>query len=128
MADRIELIGLEVFGRHGVFEHERRDGQTFVIDIVLWVDFAAAAASDDLADTLDYGRLADRAVAIVAGPARNLIETVAAEIAADVISDARVQDVEVTVHKPGAPIPHTFADVRVIARRTRSADDANMDQ
>ncbi|BBY56249.1 dihydroneopterin aldolase [Mycobacterium koreense] len=119
MTDRIELRGLRVRGHHGVFDHERRDGQDFVVDVTVWLDQAAAAASDDLADTYDYGALADRAVTIVAGPARNLIETVAAEIADDVIADARVDAVEVSVHKPQAPIPHTFTDVAVVARRSR---------
>lgn len=119
MADRIELRGLTVRGNHGVFDHERADGQDFVIDIIVWIDQAAAAASDDLNDTYDYGVLAERAAAVVAGPARNLIETVAAEIAEDVIGDQRVHAVEVTVHKPHAPIPLTFSDVAVVARRSR---------
>jgi 7,8-dihydroneopterin aldolase/epimerase/oxygenase len=119
MADRIELRGLTVRGRHGVFEHEREDGQDFVVDIVVWIDLADAAASDDLADTYDYGLLADRAAAIIAGPARNLIETVAAEIAEDVMNDRRVHAVEVTVHKPQAPIAQSFGDVAVVARRSR---------
>ena len=122
MTDRIELRGLTVRGNHGVFEHERVDGQDFVVDLTVWVDLAAAAASDDLVDTLDYGALAQRAAAIVAGPPRNLIETVAAEIANDVMSDARVHAVEVTVHKPSAPIPLTFGDVAVVARRSRRGD------
>jgi 7,8-dihydroneopterin aldolase/epimerase/oxygenase len=119
MADRIELRGLTVRGHHGVFEHERADGQDFVVDIIVWIDLADAATSDDLADTYDYGQLADRAAAIVAGPARNLVETVAAEIAEDVMNDRRVHAVEVTVHKPKAPIPQTFGDVAVVARRSR---------
>jgi len=119
MADRIELRGLTVRGRHGVFDHERADGQDFVVDITVWIDLVDAAASDDLADTYDYGVLAQRAVAIIAGPARNLIETVAGEIAEDVMKDRRVHAVEVTVHKPQAPIPHTLADVAVVARRSR---------
>lgn len=119
MADRIELRGLTVRGRHGVFEHERADGQDFVVDITVWIDLADAAASDDLADTYDYGLLAQRAADIVAGPARNLIETVAGEIAEDVMNDKRVHAVEVTVHKPHAPIQHPFSDVAVVARRSR---------
>lgn len=119
MADRIELRGLKVRGNHGVFDHERRDGQDFVVDITVWIDLAAAAASDDLADTYDYGTLAQRAAEIVAGPARNLIETVAAEIAEDAMADARVHAVEVTLHKPQAPIPLDFSDVAVVARRSR---------
>ncbi len=80
---------------------------------------AVAAATDDLADTVDYGALAQRAADIVAGPPRNLIETVAAEIAEDVMLDERVHAVEVVVHKPHAPIPLTFDDVAVVARRSR---------
>ncbi|MET9029871.1 dihydroneopterin aldolase [Nocardia sp. NPDC004168] len=118
-ADRIELRGLRAYGHHGVFEHERRDGQEFLVDLTVWVDFDVAAASDDLAATVDYGALAERAVRIVQGPPRNLIETVVAEIADDVMTDPRIRSVEVVLHKPSAPIPHTFADVRVITSRHR---------
>ena len=119
VTDRIELRGLTVRGHHGVFEHERRDGQDFVVDITVWIDLASAAASDDLADTLDYGVLAQRAADIVAGPPRKLIETVAGEIAENIMTDERVHAVEVVVHKPRAPIPLTFDDVAVVARRSR---------
>jgi dihydroneopterin aldolase len=113
------ITGIECYGHHGVFEHERRDGQDFVVDITVWIDLATAAATDDLADTLDYGTLARRAADIVAGPPRKLIETVAGAIADDVMADERVHAVEVVVHKPSAPIPLTFADVAVTARRSR---------
>ena len=119
MTDRIELRGLTVRGNHGVFDHERRDGQDFIVDITVWVDLAKAAASDDLADTLDYGVLAQRAADIVAGPPRQLIEAVAGEIADNVMRDQRVHAVEVVVHKPSAPIPLQFNDVAVTARRSR---------
>ncbi|RAU90471.1 dihydroneopterin aldolase [Mycolicibacter senuensis] len=119
MTDRIELRGLKVRGNHGVFAHERADGQDFIVDITVWMDLSVAAASDALADTYDYGVLAQRAAEIIAGPARDLIETVAAEIADEVMADVRVQAVEVTLHKPHAPIPLTFADVAVVARRSR---------
>ena len=122
MADRIELRGLKVRGHHGVFEHERRDGQDFLVDVTAWLDLTGAAASDDLADTLDYGALAQRAADIVAGPPRNLIETVSAEIADDLMTDPRLHAVEVVVHKPSAPIPLTFADVAVVARRSRRSE------
>jgi dihydroneopterin aldolase len=119
MADRIELRGLTVRGRHGVYEQERADGQDFVVDITVWIDLADAAASDDLSDTYDYGVLAQRAADIVAGPSRKLIETVAGEIADDIMNDSRVHAVEVVVHKPGAPISQAFSDVAVVARRSR---------
>ncbi|TQF75040.1 dihydroneopterin aldolase [Rhodococcus spelaei] len=121
MSDRIELRGLKVRGNHGVFDHEKRDGQDFYVDVTVWMDLAPAAVSDDLADTLHYGELAQTAADIVAGPSRDLIETVAAEIADAVLADERVSAVEVTVHKPSAPIPLTFADVAVVARRSRKA-------
>ncbi|QXQ13642.1 dihydroneopterin aldolase [Skermania piniformis] len=117
MNDRIELSGLRVRGTHGVFEHERRTGQDFVVDLRLWLDLRPAAASDELAETVDYGELADRVVAIVAGPPRDLIETVASEIADAVLADPRVARVEVVLHKPEAPIAHRFDDVAVVLRR-----------
>ena len=119
MTDRIELRGLTVRGHHGVFEHERRDGQEFVVDITVWIDLDRAAASDDLTDTLDYGALAARVTDIVGGPARNLIETVAGQVADDVMGDERVHAVEVVVHKPQAPIPLALNDVAVTIRRSR---------
>ena len=119
--DRIELRGLTVRGNHGVFDHEKRDGQDFLIDITVWFDQRRAAASDALADTVDYGGLAQGAADIVAGPPRDLIETVAAEIAEKVLEDPRIEAVEVTLHKPSAPIPLVFADVAVVARRARGS-------
>ena len=106
--DHIELRGLRVRGHHGVYEHERRDGQDFVVDVTVWLDLGPAAASDDLAHTLNYGELAQRTAAIVAGPPADLIETVAGRIADDVLTDQRVRAVEVTLHKPQAPIPVSY--------------------
>ncbi|MEJ8279557.1 dihydroneopterin aldolase [Pseudonocardia spirodelae] len=118
--DRIELRGLRVRGHHGVFDHEKRDGQDFVVDLVVHADLAPAAASDDLADTLHYGELAELAAGIVGGPARDLIEAVAGEVAQAVLDfDARIDGVEVTLHKPSAPIPLTFDDVAVVVTRSR---------
>jgi 7,8-dihydroneopterin aldolase/epimerase/oxygenase len=119
MTDRIQLRGLTVRGHHGVLEHERRDGQDFVVDVTVWIDLDRAAATDDLSDTMDYGELAGRVAAVVGGPARNLIEAVAADVAEDVMRDERIHAVEVVVHKPQAPIPLSFNDVSVVARRSR---------
>jgi dihydroneopterin aldolase len=121
--DRIELRGLRVRGHHGVLAHERRDGQDFLVDLTVWMDLAPAAASDDLADTLDYGALARRVAAIVGGEPRDLIETVAGQVADDILDDARVHAVEVVVHKPQAPIPLDFADVAVVLRRPPGGQD-----
>ena len=119
MADRIVLSGLKARGHHGVYEHERRDGQVFVVDATLWLDSRPAAASDDLADTVDYGGLADRLATVVEGEPVNLIETLAARLCELCMADERVIAAEVTVHKPQAPIAREFADVAVTARRSR---------
>ncbi|SJN46031.1 Dihydroneopterin aldolase [Microbacterium esteraromaticum] len=115
--DEISLTGLTVFGHHGVFDHERRDGQNFIIDLQLRLSLADAAASDDVADTVHYGELADRVAAVVASDPVDLIETLAQRIADVVLADERVQFVTVTVHKPQAPIAQTFSDVAVTLQR-----------
>jgi dihydroneopterin aldolase len=118
--DRICLLGLRVAGRHGVFDFERADGQEFVIDAVLWLDTRAAAAADDLSGTVDYGAVADRLARIVGGEPVALIETLADRLAAACLADERVQRVEITVHKPQAPVAHRFSDIAVVISRDRS--------
>lgn len=116
--DRVTLRGLRARGHHGVFEHERREGQIFVVDIVLGLDTAPAAAEDDLTRTVHYGVVAEEVVAVVQGEPVDLIETLAQRIADRCLEHAVVQEVEVTVHKPGAPITVPFDDVTItIARR-----------
>lgn len=117
MTDCIALTGLRVRGFHGVLPEEREQGQIFVVDVVLELDLRPAAASDDVADTVDYGELASRLGAAVAGEAVDLIETLAERLAAVCLADRRVRRVEVTVHKPDAPIALSFEDVRVTVVR-----------
>jgi 7,8-dihydroneopterin aldolase/epimerase/oxygenase len=117
--DRISVTGIEVFAHHGVLAHERELGQRFVVDLVLELDLAPAAASDDVTDTVHYGELAADVAALVAGEPVDLIETVADRVAARCLVDERVQAVEVTVHKPSAPLPVVAAEVAVTVRRTR---------
>jgi dihydroneopterin aldolase len=117
MRDRITLRGLRARGHHGVFDFERREGQDFVVDAVLYLDTGPAAASDDVGDTVHYGLLADRLVRIVTGEPVNLIETLAERLAEECMSEALVEGVELTVHKPSAPIEHEFADVAVTVTR-----------
>ncbi|AZI58917.1 dihydroneopterin aldolase [Nakamurella antarctica] len=118
MTDRIALTGLKIFGHHGVFDFEKRDGQDFIADITCWLDLTQAAKSDNVTDTLHYGELAEFAASVIGGAPRDLIETVAAEIADGVMERWPVIAVEVTVHKPGAPIPLAFTDVAVTMRRS----------
>jgi len=119
MPDLITLRGLAAHGFHGVYPQERADGQEFVVDAVLELDLRAAAASDDVSDTVHYGELAGRLVDVLTGEPVNLIETLAERLVAVCLADARVAAATVTVHKPQAPIPHEFADVAVTVRRTR---------
>jgi len=117
--DRISILGLRAFGRHGVLEHERVSGQEFVIDAVLSVDTAASAAADDLALTTHYGALADRLAGLVTGAPVALIETLAQRLATACLDDPAVQEVEITVHKPHAPVAQHVSDISVTIRRSR---------
>jgi dihydroneopterin aldolase len=111
------LTGLRVHGRHGVLPEEREQGQDFVVDAVLKLDTRGAAATDDLAQTVDYGVLAQRLADVVTGEPVDLIETLACRLADVCLTDLRVFEVEVTVHKPGAPIAVPFEDVSVTVVR-----------
>ncbi len=119
MTDEILITGIRATGHHGVYEHERRDGQEFVTDVVLGLSLRAAAESDDVADTVHYGEFAERVVEIVAGEPVDLIETVAQRIAEAALSYPIVETVSVTVHKPQAPVTVPFGDVAVTVRRRR---------
>ena len=119
MSDTVRLVGLRGRGRHGWFAHERDDGQDFVVDVELEIDTRAAAASDDLADTVDYGALGAGVVSVVEGDPVRLIETLAQRIADVCLADGRVEAVLVTVHKPQAPLTVPFDDVIVSIRRER---------
>jgi dihydroneopterin aldolase len=117
--DRIELRGLAVYAHHGVFEHERMYGQEFIVDLVVEGDTRKAAASDDVADAVNYGTLALTVAHEVKRDPVNLLETLAARVASAVLADPRIEAVEVTIHKPQAPIETTFSDVTVTIRRTQ---------
>ena len=117
--DHLSVRGVVVKGHHGVFEFERREGQEFVIDLVLGMDTRPAASSDDLQETVDYGTLVDEVRSAVANDPVDLIETLAQRIADVCLRHARVEAVEVTVHKPHAPIQATFDDVALTINRSR---------
>lgn len=118
-ADTVSLSGIIAVGYHGVFDHERRHGQPFVVDLMLHLDLRPAGVSDDLARTAHYGKLAEQVHGIITGKPFNLIEALAEKIAGDVLESFAVDAVEVTVHKPQAPIEVTFGDVAVTVRRCR---------
>lgn len=119
--DTIRLGGITATGYHGVFAEERRDGQTFIADLVLFTDLRAAAATDDLTLTAHYGEIAEAVSAELTGEPVNLVETLAERIAAAVLGGFPTIDaVQVTVHKPQAPITVPFGDVAVTIHRERA--------
>ncbi|MGH1550768.1 dihydroneopterin aldolase [Leifsonia poae] len=117
--DSIILTGLRVRAHHGVFDFEREQGQEFVVDVTAWLDLSQASAGDDLGATVHYGELAEEVVGAVERDPVDLIETVAERVAATVLAHEPVDAVEVTVHKPQAPITVPFGDVAVRILRSR---------
>ena len=117
--DIIKLTGISAVGYHGVLEQERHDGQRFIVDVALHTDIRPAAAGDDLTKTANYAELADQVEAIITGEALQLIETLAQRIADHVLRTFSVAAVEVTVHKPQAPIQVEFSDVTVSIYREK---------
>ncbi|TQL56048.1 dihydroneopterin aldolase [Subtercola boreus] len=118
--DSLTLTGLTVQANHGVYDHERRDGQPFVIDLTVWLDTAAAAASDDLDQTLNYGILAKSVHDAVAADPVDLLETLAERVAGVALASPIAERVRVTVHKPEAPITVPFTDVSITITRRRA--------
>jgi dihydroneopterin aldolase len=118
--DYLTLTGLRAIAHHGVFEHEKADGQEFVVDLVVWFDARAAAASDDLSKTIHYGELAEKVVAALSTDPVDLIETVAERIASVALTYPAVERVRVTLHKPSAPITVPFDDVSITIERARA--------
>lgn len=105
MSDSIELRGLRALGRHGLAPGERDQAQPFEIDLDLYLDLAPAAASDNLDDTVDYGPLSSRIVALVEEESFDLIEILAERIARLAKEDPRVESVRVSLRKLRPPVP-----------------------
>jgi len=120
MSDSITLTGLRVFAHHGVLDSEKKNGQDFVIDVELALDLRASASEDDLAQTVNYGVVADQVHDLVATGSVDLIETVAEKVAGAVLEHADVLHTTITVHKPQAPITVPFDDVAVTIHRDRN--------
>lgn len=115
-ADVIELRGLHVAGIVGVLPHEQAQPQPLELDLDIVVDLAAAGASDDLRDTVDYGELCDRAERVVVTGSFQLLEALAESIATEVLhTDARIASVTVAVRKLRPPVAQqlTTSGVRI---------------
>jgi dihydroneopterin aldolase len=120
MSDRIFINGLSLHAYHGVMAYEAKVGQTFTIDLLLDIDLAAAAKSDKVADTVSYDQVVAVAAETFTAQKFKLIEAAAGKVADAVLAKfARVRAIEVTIHKPHAPIAATFSDVGVIVKRGR---------
>jgi dihydroneopterin aldolase len=121
MNDRIFIRGLSLHAYHGVMPYEGKVGQSFTIDLTLDMDLSTAARTDKVADTVSY----DQVVAVVStaftAQKFKLIEAAAGKVADSVLAKfPRVREVEVTIHKPHAPIAATFSDVGVTLSRRRN--------
>jgi 7,8-dihydroneopterin aldolase/epimerase/oxygenase len=119
MSDRLVISGLTLHGYHGVYPEEKREGQTFVVDLELEWDARRAADTDDVTHTIDYSLVVPAVADIVTGEPVDLIETLARRIAERVLEFPLLDAVTVTVHKPQAPLPHPVADVAFSTRRER---------
>ena len=118
--DFLTITGLRASAHHGVFEHERENGQDFVLDVTVWLDSRPAAAGDDLSQTVHYGELAEQLVAAIERDPVDLIETVAERLASMVLEHPAAERVRITLHKPSAPISVPFDDVSITITRART--------
>ena len=123
MSDRITLRGMRFMGRHGVTPEERAEAQPIEVDVVMRLDLTRAAASDELADTVDYSAVFALTRRIVEGRSFGLLEAIAAAIADGVLATFPVDEVEARVRKPKAPLPGAFETVEVRLSRSRDRVD-----
>ena len=119
VSDLIRITGLELFGYHGVYDHEKQNGQRFLVDLAVWLDAESASVSDDLSQSLDYGELVKAVAAEVQGESVDLIEKLAAKVLAVVWRFEKALVAEVTIHKPEAPVGFPVSDISVTLKRER---------
>ncbi|MGN6094623.1 MAG: dihydroneopterin aldolase [Bosea sp. (in: a-proteobacteria)] len=105
---------LDIYAYHGFFSEEERLGQRFILDLVLDVDLRAAAKSDRLADTVDYGRAVTLIGEVFTARRYHLLEGAARAVAFALFDAfAPISGVEVTLRKPAPPIPATLGAVGI---------------
>ncbi len=120
MTDKILLTGMEFFGHHGCSDEERQRGQVFKVDAELILDLSKSAKSDDIKDTVDYVSVFNEIKTVVTGKPRNLIETVAEDIAQTILEKFyQIETVKINLQKPSAGINGVFdaAAVSIIRHR-----------
>jgi len=120
--DKIFLRGMAFSAAHGVLPHEKKMRQRFVVDAELLRDLHAAGLHDDVAETVNYAEVYEIVRRTIEGAPKNLIESLAEDIAEQVLSSfSMIRGASITVHKPEAPIPGIFSDVGVCITRERKA-------
>lgn len=117
MNDQIAITGIRGFGYHGLFDSEKKSGQEFIVDIRIEADLSEACQSDQIESTIDYGKVAMRVKELIETGSFNLIERLAEVIAESVKQEFQAKAVEVTVHKPSAPVDLQFEDISVTIKR-----------
>ena len=113
MRDFIEIHGIAGFGYHGVFQHERKHGQSFEVDVKLELKSRRAGKSDDIADAVDYAQVVKIVHALIVGEPVNLIERLAEVIAIELLATFSLKSVEVVVHKANALVGSPVSDIAV---------------
>ena len=123
MTQKIQIKGLRIYGYHGVLEHERDEGQYFIIDASIKVDAERASSTDDIANTVSYAEIAQLISENVKNNPVNLLETLAQRLADEVLFAASpwAKSVKITVSKPDAPIDLFFDTVTVTAKAKRQS-------
>ncbi len=120
MSDKIKVTGIEALGYHGLYDSEREIGQPFVVDVVLKLDLEKAGKTDEIDYTVDYNDIAVLIHNEIVGPPMKLLETLAEKICNKIFAAYQlVEEIEVTVHKPRAPISVPFGDVSITIKRER---------
>ena len=118
--DRIALSGMKFYGYHGCLTEERAKGQEFYVDVNVALSLRRAGKSDELKNTVNYAAVFEIVKSVVEGQSYHLIEAVAEHIA-DLVLERypEVRTIEVTVHKPAAPLPGNFQDAAVTIQRSQ---------
>jgi dihydroneopterin aldolase len=120
VGDKIKVTGIEGLGYHGLYDSEREIGQPFVVDVELELDLEAAGKTDEIDYTVDYNDIAQLIYNEIIGPPMKLLETLGERVCEKIFTAyPAVQEIEVTVHKPRAPISVPFGDVSITLKRER---------
>ena len=114
---RIELSAIELHAFHGVLDHERRDGQRFLVDVELDYADDAAAATDRIEDAIDYREVVAAVVEVSDGRAYHLLEAFATEVANELATRFPVSRVRVRVRKPDVVLPRPVDYAAVVVER-----------